>query len=176
MRALGVVVVAPALDDDLRLVQAVEDLAVQEFVPQLCIEALAVAVLPWTARLDVGRPGADSGDPLPHRLRHELWAIVGPDVVRDAAEDELVGQHVDDVRGFQPPIDADRQALPRKLVDQVEHSELPSVMGSALDEVVGPDVIGSFWSQTDAGPVVEPEPPLLGLLLRHLSPSRRQMR
>ncbi len=47
MRSLRVVVLAPLLDDDPRLGQAVEDLAVEEFVAKLCIEALAVAVLPW---------------------------------------------------------------------------------------------------------------------------------
>jgi hypothetical protein len=46
MRADGVVVPAPALDDDLGLAQAVEDLAVQELAAQAGVEALDVAVLP----------------------------------------------------------------------------------------------------------------------------------
>ena len=36
---------APLLDDDLGFPKAVEDLAVQEFVPELAVEGLAVAVL-----------------------------------------------------------------------------------------------------------------------------------
>ena len=39
----------PLLDEDNGLRQRVEDLAVQELVPQLAVEALVVAVLPWTA-------------------------------------------------------------------------------------------------------------------------------
>jgi hypothetical protein len=35
----------PALDQDLRFAQAVEDLAIQQLVPELGVEALAVAVL-----------------------------------------------------------------------------------------------------------------------------------
>jgi hypothetical protein len=38
-------VAAPALDDDLRLGEAVEDLPVQQFIAELGVEALAVAVL-----------------------------------------------------------------------------------------------------------------------------------
>lgn len=94
----GVVVFAPALDDDLRFGEAVEDFAVEQYVAQFGIEALAVSVLPRAAWLDVGRPGAYRGDPLSHRLRYELRAIVRPDVVRHATEDELVRQYVDHVR------------------------------------------------------------------------------
>ena len=41
-------------------------------------------------------PGADGGDPVPHRRGHELRPLSSPDVIRDAAEDELVWiRHVD---------------------------------------------------------------------------------
>ncbi len=46
MRSLCIVVDARLLDDDLGFPKAVEDLAVQEFVPELAIEGLAVTVLP----------------------------------------------------------------------------------------------------------------------------------
>jgi hypothetical protein len=46
MRPDGVVVRPPALEDDLRLAQAVDDLAVQEFVPEPGVEALHASVLP----------------------------------------------------------------------------------------------------------------------------------
>lgn len=47
MRALGVVVAAPSLDDDLRLGEAVKDLTVEQLIAELGVEALTVAVLPW---------------------------------------------------------------------------------------------------------------------------------
>ena len=53
----------PALDDDLCLVQRVEDLAVQKFIPQLRVEALAIAILPRAAGHDVGGLGAHTGYP-----------------------------------------------------------------------------------------------------------------
>jgi hypothetical protein len=46
MWALCVVVDAPVLDDHLGLSEAVEDLAIEAFIPELAIEGLAVAVLP----------------------------------------------------------------------------------------------------------------------------------
>jgi hypothetical protein len=46
VRALGVVVAPPALDHDLSLAQAVEDLPVEQLVAKLGVEALAKAVLP----------------------------------------------------------------------------------------------------------------------------------
>ena len=51
MRAQRVEVPSPAFDDDLRLRERVEDLAVEEFVAQPGIERLDEAVLP-------GLPGA----------------------------------------------------------------------------------------------------------------------
>jgi hypothetical protein len=45
MRPSGVVVNTPVLDDHLSLLQAVEDLTIQAFVPELAVEGLAITVL-----------------------------------------------------------------------------------------------------------------------------------
>jgi hypothetical protein len=73
---LLVVVLAPALGDDLCLLQAVEDLAVEKLVSQLAIEALAVAVLPGAAWLNEQGLRADLGKPVSNDLRSHLRAIV----------------------------------------------------------------------------------------------------
>jgi len=78
MWALGVVVAPPALDDDLGLGEAVEDLPVEQLVPEFRVEALTVAVFPGAGRLDVGGLCADGCDPLPHRLGDELRAVCDP--------------------------------------------------------------------------------------------------
>jgi len=49
----AVVVTPPGLDQDLGLDQAEEDLAVEQLIAQLAVEAFAVAVFPRAARLDV---------------------------------------------------------------------------------------------------------------------------
>jgi hypothetical protein len=65
---------------------------------------------------------------------------------------------------LKPPVTkADHHAFMAELVDDVEHSELPSVMGAVLNEIVGPDVVTVFRPQPDARPVGEPEAPVPGL-------------
>jgi hypothetical protein len=57
-----------------------------------------------------------------------------------------------------------------------EDAELPAIVNPALDEVIGPDMVGALWPKPDARSVIQPEPTSLRLLLRNLQPSRRQMR
>src|SRR4051812_39812249 len=92
MRAHLVVVPSPALDHDLGLAQAVEDLAIEQLVAEPGVEALDEAVLPGAAWGDVGGLGTHRRDPCLDRLGHELGAVVGADVARHAAQDEQIGQ------------------------------------------------------------------------------------
>ena len=140
----------PAFDHDPGLGQRVEDLAVEELVPKSGVEALAVAILPWAARLDECGLRADGDDPFPHGYGDKFRPVVRPYVGRHAAQDEQVGQGVDDAGRVQLSIDPDRQAFPGELVDDVEHAEFSSVMSSGLDEVVGPHVVGILRPKTDA--------------------------
>ena len=64
----GVVVVAPLLDEDPGFLEAAEDLPVEKFVPQLAVEAFAIAVLPGASRLDVQGLRAHASQPLAHDL------------------------------------------------------------------------------------------------------------
>ncbi len=51
MRPDSVVLATPSFDEDFGLLQGVEDLAVEELVPQVGIEAFNVAVFPRAARV-----------------------------------------------------------------------------------------------------------------------------
>ena len=64
----GIVEPSPLLDEYRCLGQCVEDLSVQELVPQLAVEALVVAVLPRASRLDVECLHAEPGQPPPNEL------------------------------------------------------------------------------------------------------------
>lgn len=160
-------VTAPALDHNLRLPQAVEDLAVEQFVPKAGVEAFDKAVLPRAAGRDVGRLGADGRDPSLHCLGDEFWPIIRTNMAWHTAQDEKVGEDVDHVDGRQLTTDPDRQALVGEFVDDVEHPELPAVMRPVFDEIVGPDVVSVLWPQPDAGAILQPEASALGLLLGH---------
>src|SRR5215475_6237676 len=97
MRPDRIVMAPPAFDDDLSFSQGIEDLAVEQLIAKAGVEALDVAVLPRTAPLDIGGLGADSGDPSLDSLGDELRSVVGPDVTGNAAQDEQVGQNVDNI-------------------------------------------------------------------------------
>ena len=75
MRTFGVVEAPPLLDQDLVLFQRVEDLPIEEFVPQLSIEAFSIAILPGTAGHDEERVDAQLGEPVTHRSGHELRTV-----------------------------------------------------------------------------------------------------
>jgi hypothetical protein len=164
----GVVVLAPALDDDLGFSQRVEDLAIEQFVAQASIEALDIAVFPEAARLDIGRLGPDGGDPFLHRLGDKLRPVIGPDVARHPAKDEEVGQDIDHVDRLELTLYPDRQTFVGELVDHVEHAVFAAIVGAVLDEVIGPDVVGMLGPQTNARAVREPKTAAFGLLSGHL--------
>ena len=76
MRADRIEVPTPGLDDHAGLSEGVEDLAVEEFIAQSCVEALDEAILPRTSRRDVSGLGAYRCDPLLHRLSDKLGPVV----------------------------------------------------------------------------------------------------
>jgi hypothetical protein len=170
VRAHRVVVLAPAFDDDPHLGQRVEDFPVQQFVVQLAVAALTIAVFPGTSGLDKRRVCTHRGNPLPYGLGDEFRTVVRADMARCPAQDEQAGQHIDHVRRLQLPGNPDDQAFARELVDHVQHAQLPTIMGPPLHEVIGPDMVGPLRTQVNAGPVIQPEPPLPGLPVRHLQP------
>ncbi len=63
-----------------------------------------------------------------------------------------------------------RGTLSTELVEDVQRTERLAVIGAAMDEVIGPDVVATLWSEADAGSVIDPKPPLLWLFRWHLEP------
>ena len=150
MRSDRVVVFTPLLDDDLGFLEAVEDFAVEQFVPQLAVEAFAIAVLPGTARCDVKGLDTDARQPLAHDLGGHLGAIVRPDVFRDAAHQHDIGHGLQNTQAVDPPCHPDRQAFPGKLINQCHQADFAAIMGLGFDEVVGPDMVAALRPQPDA--------------------------
>lgn len=68
-------------------------------------------------------------------------------MLRRTAQDEEVREHVDEVDGLPPPVDADRQAFKRERVDHVEHAVFSPVMGTVPGKVMGPDMVGPPGTQ-----------------------------
>src|SRR5690606_37554789 len=57
-----------------------------------------------------------------------------------------------------------------ELVDDVEHAELASIVGPALDKVIRPDMVRVLGPKPDARSVIQPETSSFRLLLRNLQP------
>lgn len=85
-----------------------------------------------------------------------------------AVENEQISQHRKHVRASDPACNQQGYTLPASLVDDRKDTELAAIMGSALDEVVSPDMSRIFRAQPDARTVVQPQPSALRLLLRYL--------
>ena len=94
MRPHRVVVFPPFPDDDLGFFHRVEDLSVQQFVPEPGIEALAETVFPRRARFDIGGLCPHSRDPTADGLSNELRAVIRADEGRQAPQDEQIPQGV----------------------------------------------------------------------------------
>src|SRR5271156_5935749 len=95
VRPLRVVFHAPPLGQKLCLLQRVKDLAVQELIAQLSVEALTIPVFPRTPRLDVQRPRAHFPQPLPQLLGNKLRSVVRTNVLWYSARQHHIGQRFD---------------------------------------------------------------------------------
>lgn len=81
----------PGFDQDLRLGQGVEDLPVQELVAHRAVEALAVVIFPWAARLPT-RLAARAGLCCAGRVEADRVTVVEPEVAC-SGDDEPAGRH-----------------------------------------------------------------------------------
>ena len=81
------------------------------------------------------------------RRRRARTALVLVACIRNALQDEEVGQNADHIDRLELAGDTDRQAFMGELVEHVEHPILASLVGAVLDKVVGPDMIALLWPQ-----------------------------
>jgi hypothetical protein len=94
-------------------------------------------------------------------------------VVGNAAKDEQVRQHVDDVSSLQSSVDSDCDAFARELVDNVQHPVFPALVPAVFDKVIGPDIFGRSARKRMQDPSLSQSRPRFGCFI---IPSRRQMR
>lgn len=80
-------------------------------------------------------------------------------------KDEQIPQDIDAVGPFEPQGHPDLQGLMCKLIDNIQHPILLSVIGAVFEKVIGPHVIGIFRTQAHTCAVVEPKTASLGFFL-----------
>ena len=76
MRTQCVEVNAPLLNEYPRFAQAVEQFAIEPLISELTVKALAIPVLPWAARRDVGGVSAQALEPIPKDGGHKLGTVI----------------------------------------------------------------------------------------------------
>ncbi len=97
-----IIVPSPAFDEHLRLFECVENLPIEQLVPQLAIERFNVTILPRAARFNIQRSHVQLAQPFAHILRRELRTVIGPQVVRRTALSEQLRQPIQHVLLNQP--------------------------------------------------------------------------
>ena len=124
MRAQCVEVNAPLLNQCPCFAQAVEQLTIEPLIPELAVKALTVAVLPRAAWRDVGRLGPQALEPVPQYRGHKLRPVITSDEGRYTALEHQIGQHIDDINGFDVARHVQRQALPTEFIDHHQNTKL----------------------------------------------------
>ena len=116
----GLIVLSPA---DLRqhfcLLQRCEDFSVEEFIPELPVEAFDVTILPGTARFYEKSSDLESREPVPNGFGNELRSVVLSDEGWHPAQNEQVCQHIYDIYRVEPAVYTDCQTFTAVLIQNV---------------------------------------------------------
>ncbi len=141
MRSCVVVILEPVSEDDPGLAQCVNQFPVQTFFAETAIEAFHIAILPWTARINVEGFDIVFLEPLLDCCGDELGSVVRADVLRGSMTLDGFLQDIQNIGGLNSPLRMDAVALAGKLINQIEGPQLASALGIVADEVPGPDMI-----------------------------------
>ena len=112
MRAVQFVFLPPLLDEHLGFLERIEDLAVEEFIPNLAGLGLRMAILPRVSWLDEEGLDAEPADPFSHDFGGGFRPVVRPDVPRWAALHKEVRRALEHAVRNEPAVHQDRLAFP----------------------------------------------------------------
>ena len=118
MRPLGVVLISPRSCERPGIPDAIEDLHREELISQAAVEALGVAVLPRTSRLDVHGIDTHLPEPSAQGVGNELRPVVAADMPRHPPHHEELGKRVDNVLAGDAMIDLQGQVTPSRFLYQ----------------------------------------------------------
>jgi hypothetical protein len=139
-----VVVVSPVFEQDLRLVERVERLHLEQFASQMPVEGLDVGVLPGCAWLDVAGTAAAEAAAVAERLGDEFGAVVATDVLRRwPVQGDEVGEDVDGLVGVDRAGRNAGERLAGVLVADVQDLDRPAVSGLVEEVVECPELVGT---------------------------------
>lgn len=117
---VGVVFVAPVLEDGAGFGDVGEVLNVEALVSEAAVEGLDEGCFPRRAVFDVGGLGAPDAAPVPQRLGGEFGAVVHAQMRRRSPPGDEALDGGDDAVGVDAVGGVDGEGLPGELVDDVE--------------------------------------------------------
>ncbi len=86
-------------------------------------------------------------------------------MIRDAAHDKQVSEHIHHIIGFQTVARPQTQAFTRVFIDHRESADLRSVFQSLGHKVVRPYMVWPVWTQADTRSIIQIETAFLLMLL-----------
>ena len=143
---------------------------IEELVPEACVEAFAIGVLPWSTRFDVERLHTICCDPLFHCIGDELGAVVTTDELRYPSLLHQLLQCFQDIPCRDRAIHLQGEALAGVFIQNGEPLEATPSLGLIEDEVVAPDMIDPLGSLPLRPIGTLPKPSALAGAWRHLQP------
>lgn len=151
MWSLLIVPMPPILTDDSGFEHGCEDLALEEFIGEFCVEGFAVAILPGSSGRDEERLHPQLLKEVTDLLGDELGAVVGADEGWCSPLFDDVVEGDDDIGSFDGCLDLDGEAFSAELIDDGQQLERRAFLGALMDEVVCPDVVGVLGPLLVAG-------------------------
>jgi len=145
---------SPPFDQRFGFLHRVEDFQREQFVSELGVEALAIAVLPCASQFDVKCIDAEPLQPSAQRLLDKFGAVVRTNVIRRAVREEEIDEDFENDPRVEPSLHPDRQAFPCELISDAQHAKRFAVMGSVHHEVVTLHMVSVLRPQAHAGAVV----------------------
>ena len=144
VRSDRVVVDPPLFDSDLGFPKTVEDLAVQQLVPEPCVEAFAVSIFPRRSWLDIGRLGPERGNPAPSFLGRNSGPL--SDLMYSGGPRKMNRSVKASSTSVEFTIHADHKRLSGVFIDDVQCPIDTTIGGTILDKIIGPDVVRPLWA------------------------------
>ena len=110
---LPIILLTSVFDHNPSFLYTIEDLSVEELIPQPSVEALAVSIFPRASWRDVSSLGSHYCDPILHGLGNEFGAIVWTNILSHAAHNEQIRKNINNWRGVQSSINSDSKIFSR---------------------------------------------------------------
>lgn len=144
MRPDRIVLYAPLLQDDSRLLKRVEDFTIQQLIPQLTFETLDVTVFPGATRFDEQRLNTQFRQPGSDDAIGKFAVVVRTYMDWHPTRTEQPGQTRLHVLCFQAAANMDGKAFTGVFVDDVQGAVSPSVMRPIGNKVIAPHMARIF--------------------------------